>query len=260
MAADLMKLRNRLLNQRQEILREFLDLEGGWQALGERDIELEEEAQKMDISTLYDQIEEREKEEIEAIDLSLNKMVLGTYGSCENCGMAIKEERLQALPETRLCRRCAGRFEEQQEKLPPPAEVISRPELPPEFREMSNEEVCAAVTEFLRHDGQVNLEELEILCQHGVLYLEGVIPSEAEHQILMRILTDELGFRSFIDHLWITDVPWEREDRTPGTRKPAAPFAEGQLTEAENTTEDLFEYQEEDVPYSPPDRPPVEKE
>ncbi|MDL1980647.1 MAG: hypothetical protein LWX02_04085 [Deltaproteobacteria bacterium] len=42
----MMHLREVLLKQRQEIFERLRRLESDWQALGERDIELEEEAQK----------------------------------------------------------------------------------------------------------------------------------------------------------------------------------------------------------------------
>lgn len=32
----------------------------------------------------------------------------GTYGSCENCGTAISQARLKAVPTARLCISCAG--------------------------------------------------------------------------------------------------------------------------------------------------------
>jgi RNA polymerase-binding transcription factor DksA len=36
----------------------------------------------------------------------------GTYGTCEVCGQPIPEERLQIMPETTVCVRCASRLEE----------------------------------------------------------------------------------------------------------------------------------------------------
>jgi RNA polymerase-binding transcription factor DksA len=55
---------------------------------------------------------EREKdlsilEQVEAeladVEFALRRLDEGTYGTCEVCGRAIAEERLEALPATRLC-------------------------------------------------------------------------------------------------------------------------------------------------------------
>jgi DnaK suppressor protein len=43
-----------------------------------------------------------------AIDSGLERIDLGVYGRCRNCGSAIAEDRLDALPATTVCRRCAG--------------------------------------------------------------------------------------------------------------------------------------------------------
>lgn len=39
-------------------------------------------------------------------ELALEKIQKGTYGICENCGKEIERERLQAVPEARLCLKC----------------------------------------------------------------------------------------------------------------------------------------------------------
>ena len=43
---------------------------------------------------------------IDEIDHALRKLVMGTYGTCENCGQAILKARLEALPYARLCIAC----------------------------------------------------------------------------------------------------------------------------------------------------------
>jgi len=44
---------------------------------------------------------------IEAIDSALAKTEAGSYGVCENCGVQIPMDRLQARPESSLCVECA---------------------------------------------------------------------------------------------------------------------------------------------------------
>jgi RNA polymerase-binding transcription factor DksA len=43
-----------------------------------------------------------------AIETALAKLRDGHYGECERCGDAISEERLSALPSTRVCFSCAS--------------------------------------------------------------------------------------------------------------------------------------------------------
>jgi RNA polymerase-binding transcription factor len=57
-------------------------------------------------------LSDRERVKIKQIDDALDRLDQGTYGVCESCGLEIAEERLQAMPFTRLCRDC----QQEQEK------------------------------------------------------------------------------------------------------------------------------------------------
>jgi DnaK suppressor protein len=57
-------------------------------------------------------LSDRERVKIKQIDDALDRLDEGSYGMCESCGLEIAEERLQALPFTRLCRDC----QQEQEK------------------------------------------------------------------------------------------------------------------------------------------------
>jgi RNA polymerase-binding transcription factor DksA len=100
-------LKSLLLRRRREIYDHLQGLESDWEALSERDIEWEEEAQKADLTALFNQLDEREKREIEEIDLALTKMAATTFGLCEKCRKPIDLKRLEVLPATRFCKRCA---------------------------------------------------------------------------------------------------------------------------------------------------------
>jgi RNA polymerase-binding transcription factor DksA len=47
-------------------------------------------------------------EHLAEIDEALAKIDAGTYGSCESCGAAIPDARLEAMPSARLCIDCAS--------------------------------------------------------------------------------------------------------------------------------------------------------
>ncbi len=51
-------------------------------------------------------LSDRERSKIKEIDDALARLADNSYGICESCGLEIGEERLDALPFTRLCRDC----------------------------------------------------------------------------------------------------------------------------------------------------------
>ena len=51
-------------------------------------------------------LSDRERVKIKQIDDVFERMEEGSYGECESCGLEIAEERLDAMPFTRLCRDC----------------------------------------------------------------------------------------------------------------------------------------------------------
>ena len=126
-------------------------------------------------------------------------------------------------------------------------------ELPSEYQNLSDEELGLLILGHLGNDGRVDLEELEISCRNGVVYLEGIVPSGNEHSILLQILTDVMGLASIIDHLQITELIWEREDRAPG--RASFPLS----ADVDEIGDDVFESQEQETPYIFPDRPPPEE-
>lgn len=56
---------------------------------------------------------DRERKLLQKIRKAIQKMEDGTYGTCEECGDEISEERLRVRPEATLCIKC----KEEQEKL-----------------------------------------------------------------------------------------------------------------------------------------------
>jgi len=251
---DLNYFRDLLLKQRREIFDRLNQFKTQWHSLGEREIELEEESQKLDITSLYNKLDALETEQIEAIDLALYRMALSDYGTCESCRRPITLKRLETLPYARLCVRCARYYEERQKRLPRAREQIRSGELPDEFKNMTDEELQEAIHEQLKSDGRVDMDELSITCKKGVLYLEGVVPTEEEHHIVMRTLREMMGFTAIIDYLDADQVIWETERFASG-RSDFPPHID-----VDDISEDVFESQEEETPYMFPDHPPPEEE
>ena len=127
------------------------------------------------------------------------------------------------------------------------------------YQNLNDQELKLSILDNLKNDGRLDLEQLEISCRKGVVYLEGIIPSEIEHQILLRTLTDVMGISSLTDRIQINELDWEREDVAPGTADPEPTPYEQMLYDEEPYTENIFESEEDEIPYDFPERVPPEK-
>jgi len=109
----LTKTHERLLEMKNKLLAEF-----------ETDLRAEREANKDEGMDTYDLASEerdreisfilsdRERIKIQQIDDALLRLDDSSYGVCESCGLEVAEERLVAMPFTRLCHDC----QQEQEK------------------------------------------------------------------------------------------------------------------------------------------------
>lgn len=131
--------------------------------------------------------------------------------------------------------------------------------LPVDDQDLNDRELKLSIIEYLKNDGRLDLEELVISCCKDVVCLEGIIPSETEHQILLRTLTDVMGLGSIIDRIQINALDWQREDAAPGTVESDPTPYEKVLYDEEPYTENIFESEEDQIPYDLPDRVPPEK-
>jgi DnaK suppressor protein len=137
--ATLLKLKKLLMNRRREILKQVAHLEAERKELGERFIEPIDAAQKEDLMQLVRKFDARGKEEIEEIELAIDKMESGSYGKCELCGKSIPVKRLMVLPATRLCLNCAQNYEETQTLRKHHRDEIIGDEVLDEYRNLNNE-------------------------------------------------------------------------------------------------------------------------
>jgi DnaK suppressor protein len=107
-------IRKKLLIQRRDLFRQVAQTEEELLWL-ETDVEseVEERGQEESMVRLLDRLDGRAKAEIEAIDRALFKLGSGQYGLCEQCGKAITQTRLEALPGAAMCMACAEAWENQ---------------------------------------------------------------------------------------------------------------------------------------------------
>ena len=240
------QMKERLLQNRREILHLVDDFETGWKDLREPETEFEESAQKEDLSQILDQLEERERRRLLDIDAALQKMDEGTYGYCESCGKTIPAKRLDAIPFARLCTRCAKAEENPREAKATSTESA----LPDAFKGMSDERLADAVRDYLLEDGRVELDHLEITCRYGVIFLDGMLETGFSHQLLMEILEDDLGFGHVVDS---TQIGKPSPEAGEENEEAADRRDEEEIMQGEPVDEDVFEAMESGTSVSPPE-------
>lgn len=91
------------LNQRIVRLREEVKVELEFEA-DEGDPELPEREKNFSLLATFE-------ERMEEIELALDKLHDGEYGTCRNCGQAIDPERLRIVPEAQYCVPCKTKLE-----------------------------------------------------------------------------------------------------------------------------------------------------
>lgn len=104
---DLKFLKNKLLKEQEEIIKQLKDL-GEVPDMGS-DTEGEVAEEEADEAEEYSKnlgIKQALKERLLEIKNALDKIAKGNYGKCENCGMAIEEVILKIDPESRFCKHC----------------------------------------------------------------------------------------------------------------------------------------------------------
>ena len=250
--SELLELTKELRRQRALLLHAVAEAEADLADIAaERESELEELAQEERAARLYDRLEEHERRELAAIDAALQRIADGTYGICVDCGTKIPVARLRALPATPHCVECAEQHERAARETPrEEEEVPRRGELPGDLEVLSDRELEELLRETVREDGRVDMEELRIVARHGVAYLDGAVPSELEHQILLKLVTDVVGLKDVVDRIQVNELLWEREDRD---KPPVPPVAE--VRPEPPQTEDIVEAIEEGKEYVPPAEP-----
>jgi DnaK suppressor protein len=114
---DLDPLRQRLLDQRQDLMNRIAQQRGG--AMGRVEAAVaqfgqseDEHAQNITERDLAFALDEHESAELNAVQAALVRVREGTYGECVDCGQGIALARLQASPEAECCVSCQTRREQ----------------------------------------------------------------------------------------------------------------------------------------------------
>lgn len=186
-------LENEMRDRRNQIL-DFRDsLKSSRHMLQEPENELEEMAGKEMMLDDVARLDSRVVDELRKIEAALARMKSGSYGRCENCGRPIASKRLQAIPWTMVCKRCAQHSEDR------PMTDAEEDELPE--AELTDEQIVLAIWDELDLREDLDPGNLEIVCNDGTIYLGGNVPGEKEHQQIVEIVEEDLGYEDVIDHI-----------------------------------------------------------
>lgn len=103
---DMTQQRKILMDRRAEITGDLRDIEDKLDDPMPKD--WEDRASERQGDEVLEALGNTELEELRRIDAALARIEDGSYGICPKCGEAISDERLDAVPEAALCKRCMG--------------------------------------------------------------------------------------------------------------------------------------------------------
>lgn len=111
MKSELEDRRTQLVEMRERVIRAAHDIaeddnENGELSSAAGDQHLADHASEIFDREVDDSLEENAGTIVREIDLALERIEAGTYGTCINCGRPIPEERLAAVPYAVLCVPC----------------------------------------------------------------------------------------------------------------------------------------------------------
>jgi DnaK suppressor protein len=257
-------IRRKLLDRQRALFDDVESLEADLRVLEEgREAELETRGQTQAMTRLLDRVRERDRHELEEIHRALAKIPASAYGLCERCRRPIAVERLLAIPEVRYCLDCEGELEATPAAPPRPFEPRSHRAVPPDIRDLDDDELREAVRDRIRAHGDPDLAGVEVRCHGGVVRLSGEIPSEPQRQVLVQIVADGMGLE-ILDRLRVRnldrEIDWEpcrpeEEAAAPEERIPAGRGMRPPASERWSVPED-----EGEPPETAPDSPIPEKE
>ena len=108
--------KDRLLAEREQLLKRIAAQRGGQvsrvEMAAEHDVRASD-ARAQATTEINEEfaMNEHETAELAAIDAALERIALGQYGECQDCGVTIPEARLNAYPMASRCVSCQTGFE-----------------------------------------------------------------------------------------------------------------------------------------------------
>lgn len=100
---------NKLSQMREVIAKRVVSIEKDKNKVsGPINPDFQEQAVDLQNNEVLDGIEEIDRQELNLISKALNKIDAGVFGECEECGEAISQKRLDAVPYAEKCIKCSA--------------------------------------------------------------------------------------------------------------------------------------------------------
>ncbi|MEP1354540.1 MAG: TraR/DksA family transcriptional regulator [Tateyamaria sp.] len=102
---DIATQKQTLLNRRAKLVGDMTEIEHQLDAPATKDVEDRSSERQGD--EVLEALGRVDLDEVKRIDAALQRVDAGTYGLCVKCGEPISQARLELLPATPFCKRCA---------------------------------------------------------------------------------------------------------------------------------------------------------
>lgn len=200
-----------LSERRERILACLRDFEATANAISEREIEFEEEAERALTLERQAELAERRRVELAAVERALQRIESGSYGICEDCGEPIGMRRLMALPWASLCPDCASQHT--------PAWAPSRrarvPARDRRSRVIATQQAFEARIEELKAELEasesIDASDLETIVEQALVILSGSVPTDDQRRRVLQLFEEALGPDRVVDDIVVT----QREPEAP---------------------------------------------
>lgn len=101
------ELKSSLLEKRQHLAERLDKIESSKKRTEPLSADSGEQALELENHEVVDALDDIEVQELRKIDIALERIESGTYGSCMECGNSISSTRLKAMPYASQCIECA---------------------------------------------------------------------------------------------------------------------------------------------------------
>lgn len=102
---DVVKQKQVLMERREKLTSHLAKVEQTLDEMPSKD--WEDRSSERQGDEVLESLGNAELSELRRIDAALDRIADGTYGECQQCGSAISDTRLELLPDTPFCKRCA---------------------------------------------------------------------------------------------------------------------------------------------------------
>jgi DnaK suppressor protein len=104
---EIAKFKDILLSQKEEMVKQIKALHDDKSRKGGAlSADWPEQAVEMENDEVVDALSDQDSQKLKLINVALDKIEAGNFGSCAECGEEIESRRLQSVPYAQMCMNC----------------------------------------------------------------------------------------------------------------------------------------------------------